>query len=254
MKQDVRTQFLDHFKKEKRLFEEQAHKTARQPTANNVHNLRVTTRRLQAVLWLAKHGSPKVTFRKLATSLRKLGQALGEKREVDVAIADAARYRLKVHGLKSRQRKAKRAVLDKITSPQRKKISQRIGKALRKIKKRRDLDLTKGFSQLSHSVSPYLNKHSLTDNEAHKLRIAAKRVRYALRVVGKPVPALRDLQDCLGRGHDLVVLQELTKKNRNIQNDANKEYTRGKKILHPALAMALKQMENIVKSSLPHES
>jgi CHAD domain-containing protein len=76
-----------------------------------------------------------------------------------------------------------------------------------------------------------LSRKKLTNDEAHRLRIKIKRLRYALEAVGQTPRSLNTLQDSLGRAHDLVILQTLTKRNPQIQNQISREYSRALKKL-----------------------
>jgi CHAD domain-containing protein len=60
----------------------------------DVHDLRVTTRRLRASLSVVRHAaSPDARQRRARRQLRALGRALGERRMLDIAHRDATKYR-----------------------------------------------------------------------------------------------------------------------------------------------------------------
>lgn len=225
-------------------FKSQARKLYRDPSRQNVHNLRVTNRRIRAVLWLAEQGSPDATFGKLQTSMHHLGRVLGACRELDVAIQDAARYQLVVKKLKSHRRSMKRKAVSAVRPKQRKKILRQIDSVVIWLVKNPVADLAPGIYRLRSRIDPWMKKSKIKDRDLHELRIAAKKTRYAFEAIGKPVQPLRRLQTLLGRGHDLQVLQAHLGKNKKIQFDATQEFQKARRVIKPALRFALKQLES----------
>ncbi len=199
-----------------------------------VHQSRVASRRLREVLPVfiavdTRHG------RAVATAVRRVTRALGPVRELDVALGlfDAA---VASHGLRpvaqtaarramhsartAALRKARatftprrqarlRAHLDTLTSVTaadadplavRRAVQARVVRAARRVRK-----------ALRHVTTLY------SPNRLHEVRIAVKRLRYALeaastaggaRSAASRVRRLRVVQDLLGRAHDLHVLGE----------------------------------------------
>ena len=243
--QKAKVQVLKYLKKQRELFDKQSRRAFLNPSTKNVHDLRVTVRRAQAVLWLAKYSSPHFSFHRLSTSLRRLGQVLGCQRQLDVAIQDASDYNLALRELKSNRRKARHEVVEYLKARRRRDISHQIGKAVLEMRRPSELDLEPAFIELDKRIDLWLQKRKLNNEEFHKLRIVAKRARYVIEAVGKPARPLRRLQNRLGRGHDLVVLQDLTGQNTKIQAEAARQYRIGKKMVQPTLKMILKQTTGI---------
>ena len=203
----------------------------------------MTLRRIRAALWLIEHGAPRISFGKLSSTLRKLGQVLGEQRELDVAVQDATHYQLKIEKLKSQRRSKKKTLFAKIDSKHRKKIQRELERAVRKLQSHPELNLTGGLAWLRGRLIPWARKARINDGDLHELRITAKKARYVLEAIGKPVQPLRKLQGPLGRGHDLEVLLDLSGKNVKIQSDADIQYQRARRTIQSALRFAIKQLE-----------
>lgn len=237
------TPIVDYLSRQKELFENQFRRTYQVPTKKNIHDLRVTVRRIRAALWLTEKGSPHIPYGKLPTSLRELGHVLGKLRELDVAIQDATFYRLKTKKLKSQRRTEKQKLLSKIESKHYMKILCNLETAVKKLRQKPELDLKVGLLRLRERIIPWMRKKKINDNELHDLRIIVKKIRYVLESVERPIYPLRKLQTPLGRGHDLEILQELSGKSKKIQTDSSAYYQKARKIILPTLHFAIEQLE-----------
>jgi CHAD domain-containing protein len=235
---------LIHYLEDQRAaFAEQAEDAFQKPTKQNIHDLRVTVRRIRAVLWLLERSSPNRHFPKLSSSLCKFARVLGELRELDVAIKDAHDYQIADSDLKSKRINGQDRVSRRIDLPHRKKVLRRLDKAIEDLHLRPNLNLHPGICALQQRLSPWRGKKNLESQEFHRLRIATKKARYALEAIGKPVEPLRRLQDLLGRGHDLQVLQELSEKNPFVQADMISRYQEASPLIQSTLEFAVKQLK-----------
>lgn len=221
----------------------QAKKTFLASDKKSVHSLRVTVRRLRAVLWLGTHSSPRLSFKSLPSMLRKLGQALGKLRDLDVAIQDSSNYHMNMKSLIPQRILNAENLLHQVDPKNVKQILFQLDKALEKLQKHPELDLNAGLLMLRGQLNPWLKKNKIRDNQLHKLRIFAKKTRYTLEAVGKPVRPLKKLQNLLGRGHDLEVLQDLLGKNVVVKSDEVFQYQKAKRVIKPALHFAIKQLK-----------
>src|SRR5512132_3740231 len=75
-------------------------------TTDDVHDLRVTTRRLRASIAVLRHAGVRGKTSRARRKLRALGRLLGECRMLDVAIADAERYHVSAGRLELRRNRA----------------------------------------------------------------------------------------------------------------------------------------------------
>lgn len=194
------------------------------PTPERVHRLRITIRKIRAALWLVEHGSPRLSFRKLQAELRGLGRSLGQVRELDVAIQDAKKYRVKTKRLKKARRVVRRSLVRKSNSHHRKEITTLFAQALGEMRRHGEITLRPAVTSLRKRISPWKKRKLRADVDLHQLRIFTKKVRYSLEAMEHPASPLRDLQAALGRGHDLEVLGNFAAKNRRLGQDAKKQY------------------------------
>lgn len=187
--------------------------------AETVHQLRVATRRAEAALRLFAPLLPRRRRRQVQKRLRRLRQAAGAVRDCDVHLAQAIQRRPAPPSTLRRtlQRRRQQAYrkLRKLRQRARRRLPRRVRKLLSKLAwrvasppptyvrwclARGDL-LARRFFRLAEQKA--------TDDEAlHQLRIAGKRLRYALELVApalsrtavtKLLAALHALQDRLGR-------------------------------------------------------
>ena len=217
------------------MFQRQAQKTRLAPTKKNVHQLRITVRRIRAILWLTEHGTPSLSFDKLKVKLRSVGRTLGRLREIDVALEDAKKYHLKTNSLKKRRQLARKELKKKFTSKLGKKIRAGLDQAITKLKQQQELNIRPGISLLQKKILPWAHKKLKTDDDFHNLRIITKKTRYALEVIGKPTQPLRKLQDILGKGHDLKVLQDYLGENPTLQSEVTKQYKQARPLVRPTI-------------------
>ena len=208
---------------------------ARRGEAAAVHHARVATRRLREALPLV--GACGTSARKLSRTVRRLTQALGPVRELDVALAtldqlhtagDVPRAavdclaeaivdertplhtelvrrvdRLDMEKLRDRAVSAARRAAKK-QRPQRPRDPERVA-AARARAGRRAVRLE---SAIEAAAGIYLPER------LHQVRIAVKKLRYALEIARElsgsravaRISALKRVQDLLGRLHDLEVL------------------------------------------------
>lgn len=239
-----RSALLDNLKTQASIFQKQALKTRRNPTnKKSVHQLRITVRRIRAALWLAEHGTPSLIFGKLKVKLRSFGQTLGRLREIDVAFQDAEKYHLDTNRLKKKRKSALRDLKRIITSKQSLKISSALDKAIAKINEHRELNINSGVSLLQKKILPWTNRTLTADEDFHNLRIITKKTRYALETIGKPIQPLRDLQEILGKGHDLKVLQDFLGETPMLQSEMIKQYKEARRLIRPTIRFVINNLK-----------
>jgi CHAD domain-containing protein len=225
------------------IFKFQATATRANPTEENVHQLRVNVRRIRAVLWLAHHSSPSISFERLPLRLRKLGQALGHQRELDVARSDAKKYHIKTKKIRALRRCTQDHLMRKISAESCKKILSQLEKAISRIEKHPEINIKPGLKALRKEFYPWKKKDFFPNKELHRFRIIVKKTRYALEAVGQEIQPLKKIQNLLGQGHDLEVLQALSKKNKKIQIDVDLRYAKARKIIKPTLCFILEKLD-----------
>ena len=195
--------------------------------AEDVHKLRVATRRARALIRTTR---PLLGDRlaELAGELKWLGAELGAVRDVDVLLArlelevealdsDRAGGRKLVEALRAERESRRTRLLQALDSDRHPALLRALEDAILALP---ELDgdaqkLARGALQKLKRAADRLPAEP-TDAELHALRIKAKRARYAGELaalaggtaVERYVDALKDLQDVIGEHQDLVVLEE----------------------------------------------
>ena len=188
-----------------------------------VHGLRVAIRRATAALQMFSSCLPRSEYTEVRSKLRRIRRAAGTARDLDVL--EERLSRLAAAGGITVQLGA---AIDQVRRS-RKKAGKPLLKMYKKARKSDFKSLVRGLSrqvawrgdgpepvlvdwagiELRPSIEAFvsLSSSNLTDREAlHRMRIAEKRVRYSLEILGGAVdsavdqlgPALRDLQERLG--------------------------------------------------------
>ena len=199
--------------------------------ATSLHQARVATRRLRAALPLVASG-PKAD--KLARSVRRLTQALGPVRELDVEllildelektgdVPRAAVQRLRTSVAEER-RLLYSEVRDRIDDFDLEKVRKRALAVARKCENGRRPRDRKGLAMARERAARRAQRlGAAIENAAglylpdrlHQVRIAVKKLRYTLELIQRPaasrpparIRTLKNAQDLLGRMHDLEVL------------------------------------------------
>lgn len=200
---------------------------------HGVHQARVATRRLREAVPVLTAGVKGVKSGRARRKIRRLTRALGTVRELDVTlyildelarrpeIPRSAVEDVRAHVIQERDERRK-VMLERLEDVDSEKLVRRIravGAALaetanahawRHTLAARLIKRAKRFTAAVHDAG-----HIYAPDRLHQVRIAAKKLRYALELAvdggvaaAKPlVGTLKRVQDTLGRLHDLQVLQ-----------------------------------------------
>jgi CHAD domain-containing protein len=225
-------------------------KTRMRRTADRVHDLRVTVRRLRTALWLAGHDKEIPRFGALSKSLRNLGKILGGLRQLDVAIADAKYYRLPVGDLKARRKEARKAA-DVALAPKLGDVFyKKLGRLVRLLNEHDGGGAVKGASKLLERVETPKALARGSKAEFHRFRIFMKKVRYTIEAFGLQPGRVKTLHDRLGKAHDLEVLQRLVGKNDAVRKDEIMCRKRAAKIAGPAVRFARGRLAAVADATI----
>ena len=189
--------------------------------SEELHKQRVATRRLRSVLRSAR---PMIEDRaraeRLRDELRWLGALLGEVRDRDVLIdylvaelatlEEAAAFGAVLELLDGERDEAREQLIGALDAPRyttllaelQRPPSLKEGASLERVA----ADEYRRLRKAARKLDP-----EATDEELHRLRIRAKRARYAAEAVGAKkrfVERAKDLQDVLGEHQDAVVAEE----------------------------------------------
>jgi CHAD domain-containing protein len=199
-------------------------RAVKQSDSTSIHDVRVATRRLKAILDVLKpilSGAHRKSFGKV---LRKIRRRLGPVRDFDVMLdhlgSIGARYRRGVgwigERLRSRREELRRSAAREICLP---KIIGRLGAwwglHAELLGGQASVDSLLGES-LHLQLQAFAQKADALVDDPHALRIAGKALRYTLEmavVQGHKLPlsvtrSFKQMQDALGLWHDYVVLAD----------------------------------------------
>jgi CHAD domain-containing protein len=217
-----------------RTFDRLARQVGPRPTPEGVHRLRVLVRRMRACLWLARRVGPPDKLRDLRRALRKLGRALGARRMLDVAAADALAYGLDPSALEHRRQSAG----EKVT-----RLRAMLRSAAAGLARPAADRLAEGLASRARRLHDALVRAPRGPHEMHVLRIEAKKVRYILEVLGRDSDFIKPLQERLGRHHDMDVLQDLLGHHEKADREGRVAGRAGRRLMRQVVARAMKQLE-----------
>lgn len=197
----------------------------------DLHQMRVATRRLRAVLRSVQRVLDPKWVAPLLSGLTWLGQLLGFARDLDVQLeyfrSEASQLRLRdrkplerfVSHLEGERANAQRTLVGEMRSARYlgflSKLEQALHEPVVVESDRRIEDLaTRAFKKLSKTMRELPSSPS--NMELHRLRIKAKRARYVAELAepsaGKPairfIKATKAFQDLLGTHHDAVLAEQ----------------------------------------------
>lgn len=219
MKNEVAEYFdknADHFLK----LRKQVH---RHPDEENVHDLRIATRRLLTLIKI-------FNLDPFSEPLKKAAKKLGKLRDLDVAIDHAKAYGLETEDLKEERRAHRKKIKNFFTKEHKKLIEKIIHHSQITLTNKDDHDLEKTLDDFREQMNQWGNVQLGREN-FHEFRIALKKARYLLEAQGKNVKELKKLQDVLGDIHDLEVLTlKKGETNREIQKMKLEEFSEAVKL------------------------
>ncbi|MGZ6478099.1 MAG: CHAD domain-containing protein [Bdellovibrionales bacterium] len=206
-----------------------------------IHDLRVASRRLQVVLWMAGSADGERSFHDARKSLKVLIGKLGRRRDLDVASEAVEKYDLNGTTLKKKRLKAGEQVSDALRTETQSKLLKQLYEALEAVENSH-IDLAKATRSLGERLSRWLEEPPQTAAEFHELRIELKRARYVLEALGYDVEPLRKIQDQIGLWHDLEVLKDLEGSTAKINRDMDEAKNKVKKLFKPSLKFAVERL------------
>ena len=197
-----------------------------------LHQCRVATRRLREILPLCVSEVPRGAATRARRRLRRVGRALGGVREIDVAlglvvelaqkdsVAPLAAGRLRQHLRDDRDERRER-MLERLRAVSIRKLERDLADIARGLSMRQQTDawaqtLAVRMARRAQRVREAVAAAGplYISDRVHAVRIAAKKLRYALELAADTgeastkgaVRKVRDIQEALGRLHDFEVL------------------------------------------------
>ncbi|PAY20040.1 hypothetical protein CKO51_08050 [Rhodopirellula sp. SM50] len=197
----------------------------------HVHQLRVSTRRVIAVLQLYQDVLPGKLARRMERQMKRIRQVAGVARDLDVLAlryrdSDSRKHKRLVRRLTPLRRKARRSIADLNRALMDKDhLARRVKKLLRSIRCQSQQDLNAFAKMQLARRSQCFFKHAKRDldrvDELHRFRIQAKRFRYTVELLGDVLPAeirtriypvVCNVQEVLGELHDHSIARERMKR------------------------------------------
>jgi CHAD domain-containing protein len=234
--------YLKHLTTLARQLDRQLERSGSSPTNGQVHDLRVSIRRIRAALRFVEKSVRGTAVNHLEFKLKKLGKTLGKRRELDVALDDAHAFHLDDAQLRSLRKKAHLQVKQALPGRKRRKLSRGLERVLTEIETHPEIDFRNAFSELGNKLLPWLDSPLCGEDQIHSFRITMKKTRYALEAVGLSVEPLGQLQDHLGRAHDMEVLSQLIGHYPEVRRLEDMEIARARKLARPVLEFVLKEI------------
>jgi CHAD domain-containing protein len=209
---------------------------------DDVHDLRVTTRRLRASLWVVRHCMIDGYAEHGHRELRSIGKALGERRMWDIALGDAEHYGADTSDIEKERRRAHAAMRRTLRHARVHKLVTSLHKLEREIPGLMLEKLLPWLRDYEWELAYRLGQPPKAPTERHELRIQAKKARYVLECLGRRAPSIEKLQDHLGREHDLHVLQQLIGRKRALIRDTRIARNHADRVMPSALRSGIRQL------------
>jgi CHAD domain-containing protein len=230
-----------------KIFAELALKDADDLSKDDVHDLRVTTRRLRASLWVLRHCSESNLTQTAHKELRALGKALGERRMWDIVERDAETYKADITTIEKKRKRAHAKLKRALRKPRVQKLRKELRKLETSIPGLMMERLVPWLQGYEWELAYRLQRQPSELTERHELRIQAKKVRYVLECLGRRSAGLEKLQDHLGREHDLEVLREIIGMKRGLARDKRIAGVRANRVMKPALRSGMRELRSLQK-------
>ena len=241
--------FLVTLDKQAEIFEERAKDVSRNFSVSQVHKFRVVCRRLRALFWLVPKEQRTRSVRRAIRDLKFLTDVFGEQRKLDIALKDAICFSRDTEEIERQRADGRRAVESAITKEKRRKYVKHLRRAVKRMRKYEWATLVPRMESLRARLET-AQKHPPRGNTAgHSLRINAKKARYVLEALGTPSSRLEQLQDHLGRWHDLIVLDELTGHTAAMLSEKQREWDTSQRMLKTTLTSATHAIDSLLHAS-----
>lgn len=218
MKEEVTEYFDKNYQKFLRLRK----KVHSRPDEENVHDLRIASRRLLTLIRIFE-------LDPFSKPLKKAANKLGELRDLDVSLHHADEYGLPSDDLQLERKKARKKVKKFFTKQRQKTIEKIMHHAQIKLQEKDEGDLHDVVEKYKAEMMKWKDTPIGREN-FHEFRIALKKARYILEAQGERVKELVRLQDLLGDIHDLEVLTEKTGTTPEIQEMKLKDFDEAVKL------------------------
>lgn len=210
-----------------RTYRSEQKRCRKKPTEEAVHDLRVATRRLLALIELLRVVAPHPRLQKLRTSLKDQLAELNELRDTQVMLIEVSESLVEIPDLKpfqkflkKREKRLLHSTVKAIKSAKQAKVKKRMNAVRKKIfKQKLDSNLDRLMlkavdEQFETVMQRYQRVDPTIPASIHHMRVAFKKFRYMIEIVRPLIPKfpkenivrMHDYQDMMGSIQDTEVL------------------------------------------------
>jgi len=226
-------------------------RTIRNPGEPEVHRLRVVTRRLRAIVRLARELPRAAPAVRAGKRLRRLGRTLGERRMWDVAMEGMVGIHEHPERFAPRRDKATKSLTRELERLELERLLEDLRATGRLLRGLPPELLAARARQLRLSLSRARARPVKKAEARHGMRIRVKKARYLLEACGIAAPGARRLQTLLGDEHDLAVLRELVGANAEQQRREVDARKRSDRACAPALEATIGLLRALERALAP---
>ncbi|WP_407676992.1 CHAD domain-containing protein [Peredibacter starrii] len=169
---------------------------------------------------------------------KKLGKTLGKVRDLDVAIRNAKAYNLDNKKLKKERKHLRKKVKKSLKPSKLHKLNIKVRSATNEVNQNPNVPAR--AQEMIKRLHEW--EHPLDNDDLHSFRKTIKEVRYLLEATGQKTDYLINLQDHLGKVHDLAVFARIYEKNPTIEKEREVQIEESKKLANPAIKRALAEL------------
>jgi CHAD domain-containing protein len=174
---------------------------------------------MRAIVWLSRHSRQGPGLGQLKKTLRRLSHLLGERRTLDVLALDASHFRFDQKRLQPSVARSGQAICSRLSDKNLRKIEAQLDDAQRRLKGLAVDEFRPAFGELIAVIEGLKRMRPRSPKQWHRVRIEAKKIRYACEILRVKTDELKLIQSKLGREHDLEVLTERFGKNRKVTSE-----------------------------------
>jgi CHAD domain-containing protein len=216
----------------------------KRPDMDDLHALRVTTRKIKSIIWLLK-SSDIAKKSKLNKNLKELAHILGQVRELDVGITDSKKFGLHGARLENQKHKALKNLNTHLQSKKFRKIQHELKDFQKEIEKSDQLEISGAVTIMKSKLHGNGRKQPSSKPALHRMRRDFKRARYILEIFDRPVSPLKTVQDKLGRIHDLELLEKMCGRHKMVTKEILKRQKAADRLVLRGSRFAIEQLSRL---------
>ncbi len=226
-------------------------RTIRNPGEPEVHRLRVVTRRLRAIVRLARELPRAAPAVRAGKRLRRLGRTLGERRMWDVAMEGMVGIHDRPERFAARRDAATRSLTRELERLDLERLLDELRSTGQLLRALPPEAVAARARRMRKSLSGALARRTKRAEARHEVRIRVKKARYLLEACGIAATGARRLQSLLGDEHDLAVLRGLAGANAEQRRREAEARKRSDRAFAPALEATIDLLTGLERALAP---